>query len=55
MPNSAADVANGAPNLAHLVDNLDGTVTDLVTGLMWQQDFREALDFGPADPTAARC
>ena len=49
MPNSAAEVANGAPNLAHFVDNLDGTVTDVVTGLMWQQDYREALEEGPAD------
>jgi hypothetical protein len=48
MPNNAAEVANGAPNLEHFVDNLDGTVTDVVTGLMWQQDFRDAFEWGPA-------
>ena len=37
MPNLAADVADGAPNLEILEDNGDGTVTDAVTGLMWQQ------------------
>lgn len=35
MPNAAADVAAGAPNLASFTDNLDHTVTDNVTGLMW--------------------
>jgi hypothetical protein len=38
MPNSPADVAAGAPNLASLTDNGDGTVTDNVTKLMWQQE-----------------
>ena len=37
MPNSQADVTAGAPNLASYTDNGDGTVTDNVTGLMWQQ------------------
>ncbi len=37
MPNLQVDVADGAPNLESRVDNGDGTVTDLVTGLMWQQ------------------
>jgi hypothetical protein len=37
MPNPAADVANGAPNPASYTINADGTVTDKVTGLMWQQ------------------
>jgi len=37
MPNSQADVTAGAPNLASFTDNKDGTVTDNVTGLMWQQ------------------
>ena len=37
MPNLAADVADGAPNLENLEDNGDGTVTDGVTGLLWQQ------------------
>ncbi|MBN2575722.1 MAG: DUF1566 domain-containing protein [Deltaproteobacteria bacterium] len=37
MPNSQEDVTAGAPNLASYTDNGDGTVTDNVTGLMWQQ------------------
>jgi Protein of unknown function (DUF1566) len=37
MPNCAADVALGAPNPARYLDNGDGTVTDLVTNLMWQK------------------
>jgi len=37
MPNSQADVTAGAPNLESYTDNGDGTVTDNVTGLMWQQ------------------
>ena len=37
MPNSQVDVAAGAPNLQSYSDNGDGTVTDNVTGLMWQQ------------------
>jgi hypothetical protein len=37
VPNDALDVNNGAPNLEGYTDNLDGTVTDKVTGLMWQQ------------------
>lgn len=37
MPNSAADVAAGAPHLQSYTSNGDGTVTDTVTGLMWQQ------------------
>jgi hypothetical protein len=37
MPNSQTDVTAGAPNLGGYVDNSDGTVTDNVTGLMWQQ------------------
>jgi len=36
-PNSQADVSAGAPNLSSYADNGDGTVTDSVTGLMWQQ------------------
>jgi hypothetical protein len=43
MPNSANDVATGAPNLAALVDNQDGTVSDKVTGLMWEQDFHPSV------------
>jgi hypothetical protein len=37
MPNGAVDVANGAPNLESYTVNGDGTVTDDLTGLMWQQ------------------
>ena len=37
MPNDQADVTVGAPNLESYTDNGDGTVTDNVTGLMWQQ------------------
>lgn len=37
MPNSQADVTAGAPNLEAYTDNGDGTVTDNVTDLMWQQ------------------
>lgn len=37
MPNTPSDASNGAPNPAGYTDNGDGTVTDKVTGLMWQQ------------------
>jgi hypothetical protein len=37
MPNSQVDVTAGAPNLETHTDNGDGTVTDNVTGLMWQK------------------
>jgi hypothetical protein len=37
MPNSQADLTAGAPNLENYTDNKDGTVTDNLTGLMWQQ------------------
>ncbi len=37
MSNGQQDVLNGAPNLNLFTDNGDGTVTDDVTGLMWQQ------------------
>jgi hypothetical protein len=37
IPNSQVDVTAGAPNLESYTDNGDGTVTDNVTGLMWQQ------------------
>jgi hypothetical protein len=37
VPNSQVDVITGAPNLESYTDNGDGTVTDNVTGLMWQQ------------------
>jgi hypothetical protein len=37
MPNSLADTRAGAPNPASYTDNDDGTITDDVTGLMWQR------------------
>jgi hypothetical protein len=37
VPNSADEVAAGAPNPQSYSDNGDGTVTDNVTKLMWQQ------------------
>ncbi len=37
MPNGPADVASGAPSVDSYTDNRDGTVTDNVTKLMWQQ------------------
>jgi hypothetical protein len=52
MPNGPADVAAGAPNPESYTDNGDGTVTDNVTGLMWQQTmpldgftWSEAVDY----------
>ncbi len=37
MPNDQVDVTAGAPNLENYTDNGDHTVTDNLTGLMWQQ------------------
>jgi hypothetical protein len=37
IPNGSSDTAAGAPNPEGYTDNRDGTVTDKVTGLMWQQ------------------
>ncbi len=37
IANTAPDVAGGAPNPHRYTDNLDGTVTDNVTELIWQQ------------------
>jgi hypothetical protein len=37
MPNGKDDVDDGAPNQMSFTDNGDGTVTDDVTRLMWQQ------------------
>jgi hypothetical protein len=37
MPNDLNAYIGGAPNLQAYVDNHDGTVTDLITNLMWQQ------------------
>jgi hypothetical protein len=38
MPNSLVEVSAGAPNQESYTDNGDGTVTDNVTSLMWQQN-----------------
>src|SRR5438128_3321832 len=54
MPNAPADVATGAPTpMAYTIDSRNGTVTDLITSLMWQQavgpnqqyTWREALAY----------
>ncbi len=37
MPNAQVEVTKGAPNLESYTDNADGTVTDNVTELVWQQ------------------
>lgn len=37
MSNAQTDVAAGAPNPESYTDNFDGTVTDNVTSLVWQQ------------------
>jgi|GEM_PF-2319496 len=37
VPNGQLDAQGGAPNPAVYVNNGDGTVTDKVTGLIWQQ------------------
>jgi hypothetical protein len=37
MPNSQVESSGGAPNLESYTDNGDGTVTDNVTGLVWQK------------------
>jgi hypothetical protein len=37
IPNAEVEVTAGAPNLESYTDNADGTVTDNVTELMWQQ------------------
>jgi hypothetical protein len=38
MPNGPGDVTAGAPNPEAYTDNGDGTITDLVTALMWQKE-----------------
>jgi hypothetical protein len=37
VPNGPVDVAAGAPNAETYADNGDGTITDNITGLMWQK------------------
>ena len=39
IPNSSKEASAGAPNAEGYTDNGDNTVTDKVTGLMWQQQF----------------
>jgi hypothetical protein len=53
MPNIASDVANGAPHPEMLVDNGDDTITDAVTGLMWQQT--ESVTSYTRPQAAAHC
>jgi hypothetical protein len=46
MPNGVNDVAaNAAPNLQTFLDNFDGTVTDRVTGLMWEQSYHSSMSW----------
>ena len=52
MPNSQVDVAAGAPNPQSFTDNGDGTVTDNVTGLMWQQAVGPAATYTWAQAVA---
>jgi Protein of unknown function (DUF1566) len=52
MPNSPSDVAAGAPNVENYMDNGDGTVTDTVTGLMWQQTVPSAPNFTQSQAVA---
>lgn len=47
MPNGKDDTSDGAPNPIIYSDNLDGTVTDQVTNLMWQQ--RIPVTGGPSE------
>lgn len=42
MPNSSLDTTAGAPNPQAYTINADGTVTDNVTGLMWQRGTQSA-------------
>ncbi len=42
-------------NQPHYVDNGDGTVTDLVTGLMWQQAVSEKMTYGNAWGRVLQC
>ena len=45
MPNDSADP--GAPNQTSFKDDLDGTVSDQLTGLMWQQTAAPSPEGGP--------
>jgi hypothetical protein len=56
VPNGASDVSAGAPasSLDSYSDNSDGTVTDKITGLMWQQSLEAApVADGGADAATA--
>jgi hypothetical protein len=46
MPNDLFDAFDGAPNQESYTDNGDGTVTDNITKLMWQQILTPAPDAG---------
>jgi hypothetical protein len=52
MPNGSVDVTNGAPNPEKYTVNGDGTVTDGVTHLMWQQGEGPAT-YAWGDPATA--
>jgi hypothetical protein len=53
MPNSNTDVSSGAPHPESYTVHGDGTVTDNVTGLMWQQGISSVSYQGTA--SAAYC
>ncbi|HEX2672102.1 MAG TPA: DUF1566 domain-containing protein, partial [Polyangiaceae bacterium] len=53
MPNSQTDSNAGAPHLLSYRDNGDGTVTDNVTGLVWQQGVGDALGASSASSYCA--
>ncbi len=59
MPNAPTDVEAGAPNPEHYTDNGDGTVTDEVTGLVWEQgsvtDGAGVIDIGPTPGALTLC
>ena len=53
MPNAPMDVAGGAPNPQSYVDNGDGTITDQITGLMWQKE--ASASFATQSAAASAC
>jgi hypothetical protein len=53
MPNCSTDVAAGAPNPTSYADNGDGTITDKVTGLIWQKV--ASTTYGDAAAAAQYC
>ncbi len=49
IPNTFAEIGGGASNhLQSYKDNGDGTITDNVTGLMWQRDLDSQMSMAPA-------